>query len=327
MAAILSKVKKGNLKPDYVNPIIMVFEDKDNEGVEYYYRTTVESQLGIKPGSINNRESLINLIGDIENNIGKEHDINLYDITFSEMTKGIYVSYKNTSYLNSNPDRTVSVFHTASYKTREDAIFDQISKICMMSIQGDIVGVKTDGVEEEISDPKKLFFGESKILSNSEKYPITDSMLKSLTTEFILEKANLDMIGSGYVLVKEEDFSDCRNVHVLTREIEKYRIKKNEIERINNSVKKLIFFWEKPEPMPVFEISNKESLMLKQAYLYQKNYEYDCFKANKKALEKIVLKYNENFNDSDDFRKFLIDESKQRLQKYKGQNLSRIKVV
>lgn len=322
MSAILSRVITRNSAHLPFHPITMFFTSSKEDGIEYGFQTTVENQFGLGRDPINDDTTLNQLINEIEANIGKEHDINLYDFTFSEMTKGRYVSYKNTSYMNPNPDKCTSEFHSATYKSRSDAMFDKISKMCTMCIQGDIVGVKENGEEEKIEDPRNVFFDEP------DKYKVTEDMLNSVSTEFIIERADLNIITGGEILVNKEDFPGCRDTFTLTFEIKKYRERKSEVHYINSSLRKKIFFWEKPEPLPQLSIPKRELDLLKTSYLNQTKFPEKCSNEHRKALEKRMNLASGPFShEAKDFREFLINETKERMKKYKGVHNGQIKVI
>ncbi len=322
MPAILSRVILQQSTHHPFHPILMVFTSPEESSTEFRFNTTVENQLGFGKEVIKNEDTLNQLINEIEANIGKEHDINLYNISFSEMTKGRYVSYKNTSYTNPNPQKCTSEFHTATYKSRGDAMFDRICEICIMCIQGDIVGIKANGEEEMIDDPRSVFF------EDPNKYNITECMLNSVTTEFITEKADLNIITRGNILVKKDEFPNCRDVFTLTAEIKKYRDRKNEVQHINTSLRKKIFFWEKPEPFPQLNLTEKEFNLLKTAYLFQTKFSEKCANEQRKALERTMnIPFGPFSQEAKSLREFLLEESRERLKKYKGIHNGRIKVI
>lgn len=322
MGAILSKVINHNLQASVYHPITMVFIPCEDSTIEYNYGTSVETQRGLEGNSIYDDVTLNQQISYIESNIGKEHDINLYDFTFSELTKGKYKAYKNTSYLSDNFNKIISQFHVASFKTRDDAMYDRINMICIMCLQGDIVGIKESGEEELIDDPKNVFY------DTPDEYVINDKMLRSVTTEFIIDKVNVDKVSYGEILVNKDDFSDCRDMFILISEIQKYRETKSEVQRINSSLKKRIFFWEEPEPLPCVNLTDKELVLLKTSYLYDRNFHERCSVMHRRSLERNMQIPKGPFSEeARAFRQFMKEDSKKRLQKYKGVNVGKIAVV
>lgn len=314
MKAILSRISVQSKVLENRHPITMIFTKVGDDLTEYPYKTNVETQLGLSLGSIAD-ENLQTYLDTIESNKGKVHDINLYDISFSEMTNGKYKGYKYDS--SHNPNKVYYDFHVATYKNREDAIFDRIHVMCILCLQGDIVGVKENGKEEKINDPKGLFF------DDSDKYTITIDMLSSVTTDFIINKADLSVIRAGEILVNKDDFSNCRVGYTLVQELKKYREKRNEVERKNSSFIKKISFWEDPEPLPKLNVSEKELILLKILYLNQTKFPEKCREIQKKNLDSVLGVYSDT---SDEFNDFLTNEVIKRLKKY-SKHLRRIKVL
>lgn len=327
MKAILSRIKVNkNEAIDEIHSIIMFFVPEGDAYPEYVYKTNIETQFGLSFASIKDDATLKKYIDTIEKNIGKAHDINLYDITFDEMTKGKFKGYKYDSYYSDNPNKVYSEFHVATYKTRSDAIFDRISLICTICFQGEIVGVKANGEEEVINDPKRVFF-EDVFVDDSAKYNITIDMLSSVSTEFIKHKADLNVLRAGVLIVNKEEFSDCRHVRVLTDEIDIFRKKCYEVKRVNSSLRKKLFFWEDPEPHPKLNISEKEINYLKVLYLNETKFPEKSNEIRLKSFNEAFGTASSSSYDSKKLRDYLINESRKRLQKYHVKKAARIKVV
>lgn len=327
MKAILSRIKiQKNEAIDEIHSITMFFTPEGEVLPEYAYRTNIETQFGLSFASIKDDATLQKYIDSIKNNIGKAHDINLYDITFKEMTKGKFKGYKYDSIYSDDPKKVRSTFHVATYKTRADAVFERISKLCDICFQGEIIGVKANGAEEVINDPRKYFF-EDMFEDDSVKYKITIDMLSSVTTEFIKNKVDLNILGAGVIILNKDNFSDCRNKSVLTEEIVRYRKRCNEVERINSSLRKKIFFWENPEPLPKLNLSEKEIYFLKIIYLNEMNFPKKCDEVRKKAFNEAFGLGSSSSYEAEELRDFLFKEGRKRLQKYKERKAARIRVI
>ena len=313
MEAYLKEIKRLNQNGAPFHPIAMIFGNTMEDVNNYVYKTTIETQFGLKRGEDYSESILEDYYTSLEQNIGKKHIINIYDITFKEMSKGKYLAFRNNSYLANNTEKKHFIFYRASYKQKEDVILDEASLISMMCLQGDIMGIKEDGSEEEITNPKAVFFEEEKI------FVVSDEEINKISDDFIANLADTNTISIGSNLLDTRKYISCRKVYDLTYKINCYRKNISEVERRNNSLSAKLFFWKPKEKMPELDCTRVELRMLKESYLFGKNFHDECMKINRKKLEDSCGVSSGPFSHSSkDIRLYIIEQSKTRNKKYHG---------
>lgn len=325
---------------DMVHPIKMIFIKDDNDTEKYPYQTTIEKQCRTSDEPIVGMLDEIALmrLSSLKSFIGKEFNINLYKFSVQELTNGKYVSLDYDGYDDDygyyenedcDEDDIIKEIRRATYKSREDIIEILKLQICLGGLDKIYVGIKSDGSSEDLDE--KILLPIKK--EETKHYEIPYEGFPEVDDNFILNKVPIENLKIGQYLASSIKYNSIRHFdgdYLIKRFIE-YRKYVNEINNINNSLRKKLSIWEttdSPEPFDptkgtIIECDRNTVLnFFKDCYILSKCYPKDCIKAKNEYFEKCENDlrekfYFENINEKKIKEKLKMTIKEQSI-KYKG---------
>lgn len=326
MKAILKKIEIAEYNEYMPNRILMFFTRESEE--LYRFGTTVETQF-CTADEYDAREGISEELFDekvkyAKTLVGKTFEINLYKFTVKDLTNNKYKAFKfKTDIYDDNLPYTVENYLIASYMTEEDVIQNLKFSITKQGIDGLVEGVLLDESTEKIT--AELFF--TKQIQEKKNFIIPYDKYYNLNYKYIVNEIPVNYINKGINLayqIKERDFPKYefnRYVH----EIEDYRSKVKLAKMENNSLRKMLFFWEPNVVVEELKLSSNIISLMKDCIILGKEYPADCNKADREYAEECEKRLRKRFLGEDvdekDFKTKWLEFSQALNRKYRGKHV------
>ena len=326
MKAILKKIEIAEYNEYMPNRILMFFTRESEE--LYRFGTTVETQF-CTADEYDAREGISEELFDekvkyAKTLVGKTFEINLYKFTVKDLTDNKYKAFKfKTDIYDDNLPNTVENYLIASYMTEEDVIQNLKFSITKQGIDGLVEGVLLDESTEKIT--AELFF--TKQIPEKKNFIIPYDKYYNLNSKYIVNEIPVNYINKGINLayqIKERDFPKYefnRYVH----EIEDYRSKVKLAKMENNSLRKMLFFWEPNVVVEELKLSSNIISLMKDCIILGKEYPADCNKADREYTEECEKRLRKRFLGEDvdekDFKTKWLEFSQALNRKYRGKHV------
>lgn len=328
MKAILKEIEVPKYK-DYrfkhpIHPIKMLFAETEESDEIYRFGTTIETQFctkdeydvkeGLPDKLVEEKISYANSL------IGKTFEINLYKFTVKELTNGKYVAIELSKPCGYDDwdFETIEGFHIASYLTKEDIVMSIKHSITMLGVQRRANGVLPDKLTEEITT--ELFF--PKPIPEKKNIEIPYSKYPNLTANYIVNKVAIKDIRKGCNLayqIREYDIPHY-NFDKYIHQIENYRTRVKTANAKNESLRKIIFFWEPKEVVDELKLSQNIISIFKDSIILGKIYPAECDKADHEYVEECEKRLRKKFMGEDmdekDFKEKWVEFRKALRKKY-----------
>lgn len=329
MKAILKEIEVPEYDGNMLrHPIKMLFAESEESNELYSFGTTVETQFctideyDVKEGA--SEELFDEKVKFAKTLVGKTFEINLYKFTVKELTDNKYEAFEFTTYLYDDCDfDTVEDYHIASYMTKEDVRQNLKYSITRQGIDGVVEGVLLDESTEKIT--AELFF--TKLIPEKKNFIIPYDKYYNLNSKYIVNEIPVNYINKGINLayqIKERDFPKYefnRYVH----EIEDYRSKVKLAKMENNSLRKMLFFWEPNVVVEELKLSSNIISLMKDCIILGKEYPADCNKADREYAEECEKRLRKRFLGEDvdekDFKTKWLEFSQALNRKYRGKHV------
>lgn len=353
MQAILKKLKFATQNSILPTTVIMYFAKIDGMDDEdlYSFRTSLATQClpqGVKvrdfmesPRMIEEAQNVMSAL------IGRKFEINLYDISVEELTKGRYVALDEEvvtsdsrdpyGYYDTDTKRVTSI-RRASYKDKEDVIKERLLWLCRMGSGGTVVGIDKNGKDHEI--------GYDLIQESTEylaKIKVPYSNYDNVSFNFIIKSAPIKEIDFGFALSAKINGYKVNQLHASDNSqfLKEYRQYLDAVEYNNSSLSSILRFWRPKEKAISFEefYSAKRSKLfhlpfadfiklMRDSYILSKSNPNECRTANKEVSEESYRSLSNKFMggsyDSDKIREAFREFNLQQKEKYKGKTKIRV---
>lgn len=315
MSAILKEIRflEDIVIEDKLHPIIMCFSRSVEENELYFYRTSLENQYCsfLERTEGLSEEKVDAILEHANSQIGKIFDINLFDISVSELTDGQFVSLEYDGDLDEygyeenedcDEDDIIKEFRRATYKTRAD-IFEVLKlHICLWGLDKTYIGIKSDGSYGEIDE--KLVFPINRI--EPKHYDIPYDGFPEVDEFYILNEIPIENIENGQYLAISLKYNNIKNFDgtFLIRRLKEYRNQIIQSNYNNGTLRKKIAFWEPKETVGPFNPTkdtiiecNRETVLhfFKDSYILSKAYPKDCLNAKTDYHRKCEEELREQF--------------------------------